>query len=124
MSPTNTTVSPFTYTTERPPDSKAQLEFTEDGYVKISSFADRYTLRTSARMPTPRPCSGGTTLICQCTGRIALSQLEYVRGVAATYFIRLQSEYYNAFEWPIRRMIQEISTRGHASGSILRLIPA
>jgi hypothetical protein len=107
----------FRYTTERPPDPRTQSDFTEDGFAKILDFAvARFSFARFGSNPES-PCLLWRHDVDMSVHRaLSLARLEQDRGVTATYFIRLHAECYNAFEWPIRTMIQEISKSGHAIG--------
>jgi hypothetical protein len=107
----------FTYTAERPPDPTTQFDFTESRFAEILDFvAARFAFVSFGSIPQS-PCLLWRHDVDMSVHRaLALARLEEERGVTATYFVRLHAEFYNAFEWPIRSMIQEISARGHAIG--------
>ena len=107
----------FTYTKECPPDPRMQLDFTEDGFAKILDFAAAQFSFAHFGSSPEYPCLLWRHDVDMSVNRaLALARLEEDRGVTATYFIRLHAEFYNAFEWPIRTMIQDIAKSGHAIG--------
>ena len=117
MTSSSVAASPFMYTEVCPPEPSSQFEFTENGYGKILDFAaEHYTFVPFGSHAQSPSLLWRHDVDMSVHRALALSQLEFDRGLAASYFIRLHSEYYNAFEWPIRRKIQEISARGHAIG--------
>lgn len=107
----------YTYATVLPPDSSSQFDFTEDGFVKILDVAvSRYSFARFGSTPQTPSLLWRHDIDMSVNRAVALARLEHERGVTATYFIRLHSEYYNVFEWSIRAMIQDISARGHEIG--------
>lgn len=117
MPPTSTTASPFTYTTECPPDPMAQFDFTDEGYAKILDFAaEHYSFVNFGSLAESGCLLWRHDVDMSVHRAVALARYEEERGVTATYFIRLHSEYYNTFEWHVRTLIQGIAARGHAIG--------
>lgn len=107
----------FTYTTERPPDPRAQFDFTEEGFAKILDFAvERFSFVRFGSASESPSVLWRHDVDKSVHRALALARLEEDRGATATYFIRLHAEYYNIFEWPIRAIIKEISKGGHAIG--------
>jgi hypothetical protein len=107
----------FTYTTQCPPDPTTQFDFTESSFAEILDFAAARFSFARFGSALESPCLLWRHDVDMSVHRaLALAKLEAGRGVTATYFIRLHSEFYNALEWPIRTMIQEISKDGHEIG--------
>ncbi len=50
------------------------------------------------------------------TKALTLARIEHEKGVTATYFVRVHSEYYNPLLQPERRILREISGFGHEIG--------
>ncbi|HYK66951.1 MAG TPA: hypothetical protein VEV45_03330 [Streptosporangiaceae bacterium] len=107
----------FTYTEEHPPDPEARFEFTEDGFARILDFAAaRFSFVRFGDAPQPGSVLWRHDIDMSVHRAAALARIEQARGVTATYFFRLHSEYYNVFEWPTRDLIQDIASRGHVVG--------
>jgi hypothetical protein len=107
----------FTYTTKLPPDSRAQFDFTESTFAEVLDFAvARFSFVRFGSDPGSPHLLWRHDVDMSVHRALALARLEQDRGVTATYFIRLHAEFYNALEWPIGAMIQEISGSGHAIG--------
>jgi hypothetical protein len=107
----------FTYTAECQPTPESQFDFTENRFAEILDFAKaRFSFVRFGSVPEP-PCLLWRHDVDVSVHRaVAMARLEEDRGVTATYFIRLHSEFYSIFEWPIRTMIEEIAKNGHAIG--------
>ncbi len=117
MSSSSVAASPFAYTAECPPNPSSQFDFTEDGYAEILDFAAaHYTFARFGSAEESPSLLWRHDVDMSVHRALALSRHELARGVTATYFIRLHSEYYNTFEFPVRAMIREIAKHGHAIG--------
>jgi hypothetical protein len=107
----------FTYTMQCPPDPRTKFDFTESSFGEILDFAVARFAFAHFGSVIESPCLLWRHDVDMSVHRaLALAKLEEARGVSATYFIRLHAEFYNALEWPIRSMIQDISGRGHEIG--------
>lgn len=107
----------FTYTVQRQPDPANQFEFTEDGFANILDFAvTRFVFLRFGSVSEIPSLLWRHDVDMSVHRAVALARIEEERGASATYFIRLHAEYYNAFEWPVRNLIRDISLRGHAIG--------
>jgi hypothetical protein len=107
----------FTYTTRCPPDPRTQFDFTESSFAGILDFAVPRFSFVRFGSPPESPCLLWRHDVDMSVHRaLALAKLEEERGVTATYFIRLNAEFYNSLEWSITSMIKEIYKRGHAIG--------
>ena len=120
MTSSSVAASPFMYTEVCPPEPSSQFEFTENGYGKILDFAvEHYTFVPFGSHAQSPSLLWRHDVDMSVHRALALSQLEFDRGLAASYFIRSTTTLSSG---PSGGRFRKFLHAGTRSGSILKLI--